>query len=311
MKILMLLSIPYLPLAAGVAPAGGPVQVSDDSSSTRGRVSSPGPVGDDAPGGPSAVFTPSAVRERSRGWEIKRLEGCGWRLLMSARCAVRADVPADDLRAAGVHADAFIEAVERTLKGDSSGLRFSLRVFRDRDSFNVYASLAGAKGAESFYDPRMAEAVLWWPEKGKDRPWRLLMHEMTHAYFDRVFNRREPLWLAEGFAEYFAAYRVEKGAAIVPGGANAAASARLRAALEDKSFVPLRKLLAAGRDAFYGAAHALHYAEAGSLMTFLAERQDEDRPLVLWELARGKGLHLVWDLRELEKQWIDSIRETK
>jgi hypothetical protein len=280
-----------------------------DDASPGGRVSSRGPVGDDTPDGPSTVFSRNAVRERSREWEVKRLEGCGWRLLMTGRCAVRGDVPCDDLRAAGVHADAFIEAIEKALEGDASDIRFSVRIFKDRADFDCFASIAGAKGAASFYDPRMLEAVLIWPDDG--RPWRLLMHELAHAYLDRVFGRREPLWLSEGFAEYFSAYEVGRRGAITPGVPNEKSVGRVKKALEDGSFVPLRRLVTASRDVFYGEAHPLHYAEAGSLMTFLARSQDDEHPRVLWELARGKGLHLVWELKELEKRWTEAIRNSK
>jgi len=312
MTIVLLMAVPYLPLAALLVPGGGGVPLmilQDGESSTGGRVSSRGPVGDDVPDGPSTVFSKNAVRERSRDWEMKRLEGCGWHLLMTARCAVRGDAAPNDLRAVGVHADAFIEVIEKTLEGDSSDIRFSVRVFRDKADYECFASISGAKGAASFYDPRMLEAVLLWSEDG--RPWRLLMHELAHAYLDRVFARREPLWLTEGFAEYFGAYAVEKGGIVKPGAPNEKQSERLRKALDDKAFVPLRRLVSASRDAFYGDGHALHYAEAGSLMMFLARSQDESRPRVLWELARGKGLHHVWDLKELEAKWIDSIKEAK
>src|SRR5262245_46359802 len=122
MAMLVLVAVPYVSLAALAFPAGVglPLVIAQDDSSPGGRVSSRGPVGDDVPDGPSTVFSKNAVRERARDWVLKRLEGCGWRLLMSGRCAVRGDVPCDELRAVGAHADAFIETIEKALDGSSS-----------------------------------------------------------------------------------------------------------------------------------------------------------------------------------------------
>ncbi len=303
--MLALLAVPYLPWALLAIPAGAALEIQGGSPSG-GWVSSRGPDGDDAPAGPSNVFSKAEVKERSRDWEVKRLEGCGWRLMLTKVCAIRGDVPVEDLRAVGVHADAFIATIENVLAGDSTDLRFSVRAFRDRHAFDVYASCAGAKGADSFYDVKNAEAVVHWP--AKDAPWRLLMHELTHAYLDRVLGRREPLWLAEGLAEYFASYTVEKGS-IVPGGPHESADEKVRRAREEGSFIGLRLLLAAGRDTFYGETHALHYAEAGSLLRFIARNQGGTRERAIWELARGKGLHTLWDLDELESSWTATLKK--
>jgi hypothetical protein len=307
MTLIALLAVPYVSLAPMALSAGTAHTIQDDGSSSGGWVSSRGPAGDDAPDGPSTVFPKSVVRARSKEWELKRLEGCGWRLLLTTRCAVRGDVAADDLRAAGVHSDAFIEAIEKQLAGDSEDLRFSVRLFKDRHAFDVYASCAGAKGADSFYDVRNAEAVLHWPAAGG--PWRLLMHELAHAYLHRVFRRVEPPWLCEGLAEWFAAYTVGRDYAITPGGPHRAADERLARAQAAGKSLGIRDLLRADREAFAGEEGALFYAAAGSLVRWIGAHQSGTRERAIWELVRGKGLHTLWDLDALEKEWLGSLKK--
>ncbi|MBI2930491.1 MAG: DUF1570 domain-containing protein [Planctomycetes bacterium] len=306
LRFFIFMAIPYLPLVSMAVPAGPTLAISSDGSPAGARVSSTWPVGDDLPDRLSSLFTQAAIRERARGWDVKRLESSGWRVLQSRRCTILGNVPIDDLRAAGVYADAFLEVLEDALERDFPDRHLAVRVFRDQEAFEVYASIAGAKGAASFYDPRSAEVVLRWPSQG--HPWRLLMHELTHAHLDLAFKRREPLWIMEGLAEYFAGYDVGHGRFIMPGGASPEAEERIRRALEDGSYVPLDRLLAAGRDAFYGEAHDVYYAQAWSLVKFVAENQYEDWPNALAELARGGGLDDLGDLSDFEKRWLESIR---
>ena len=251
--------------------------------------------------GTGRLFTKAHISDRARDWEVRRLESCGWKLMLSERCAVRSDCLIDDVRATGVYADAFVRALDRELEGESADLRFSIRVFRHRHAFDAYAAVSGARGAESFYDVRNAEVVL---HAGGGVSWRLLMHELTHAYLDRVFDRRGPLWAMEGMAECFAYYR--KGEeSLVPGAESAIHEARLRAASERDEIVPLGRLVAYDRDSFYGEDHEVAYAQAWSLVRFLAS--DTHRPSALKELARGRALEEMWNVQELERKWMASL----
>jgi hypothetical protein len=217
---------------------------------------------------------------------------------------LRGDAPLDPLRALAVHAELAFDALQRALGGDAEDLRLSIRVFADGEEFKDFASIAGAEGAASFYDPRGAEAVVHCPgERARDGTVRLLRHEVTHLYMDRVFGRRDPLWLCEGLAEWLENASWENGR-VVPGAENAAHLQTLRKALDSRTFIGLRRLISAKRSEFYAEErYALYYAEAWSLARFLARE-----PETLKALCAGKGLAEVADLAALEARWIESLK---
>jgi hypothetical protein len=248
--------------------------------------------------------TEREIRERSKPWEIKRLESNGWKLLMSDHFALRGDPGSDALRLLAVHAELTFDALRKALGGDASDLRLSIRIFEDEHEFNVFASIAGAKGAASFYDPRNAEAVVRWDsDKPRDATIRLLRHEVTHLYMDRVFGRREPLWLCEGLAEWIENSAWEDG--VLKPGAGAAHADVVKTAVSAGTALPLRKLLVANRDEFYHPDRvALTYGQAWSLVKFLATKDPE----LLKKLAAGGKLGELRDLKALEEEWKEANR---
>jgi hypothetical protein len=315
--------IPYLPLAlvalsaafglssASILPAmpsGAPPQVREGGTGV--SLTAPGGAGH-SPGLPvedtrrrSDGPTDREIRDRARPWELKRLESDPWKLLLSDRLALRGDVGADALRTLAVHAELTLDALSAELGGDLSDIRFSVRAFRDEHEFDVYASIAGAKGAASFYDPRNAEAVVRWDRDAREAVIRLLRHEVAHLYMDRVFRLTSPLWLCEGVAQRFEHATWDKGA-LVPGADMAAARTTLRDAIGSGTFVPLRRLLAARRDEFYDPDRwQLYYAESWSLVKRLAASEG-----LLKKLVTGGKLGELVDLAALEKEWRSSLTE--
>jgi hypothetical protein len=248
--------------------------------------------------GPPSPFSARAVREASRNWEWKNLETPGWKLLMTPGFVVRGDVPIDDLRTVGANLEEFLRMARTALGGDDSGLMFSARVFSSARDFRRYAVRSGAANAESFYDPRSAELVVCL--EGPPTPaWlqKTLAHEFAHEYMDRVWKRTDPLWFAEGVAEYFANFSVRDGRAL-PGAPDRRALLLLR--MDEP--LPLEKFLKLGRDEMYGVSFAHHYAEAWSFVHYLFTREDGVVDLLL----RGG---MPPNLDELERGWREHLKK--
>src|SRR5205823_4332438 len=245
-------------------------------------------------------FSARAVRDVSGGWEWKNLETPGWKLLMTPSFVVRGDVPIEHLRTVGAYLEEFLRMAKAALGGDSSGLMFSARVFASAREFRRYAVRSGASNAESFYDPRSAELVLCL--EGSPGPaWlqKTLAHEFAHEYMDRVWKRTEPLWFAEGVAEYFANFRVRDGRA-QPG----AVDRRGLLLLQVDEPMPLAKFLKLDRDEMYGVLFARHYAQAWSLVHYLFAREDGTIDLLLRGAAPA-------NVEQLEKGWRKHLEELK
>jgi hypothetical protein len=203
---LMLVAVPFLPvvpwvLAAGPDPAPIPAR-----ESTSELVSIPDPIPEGAaelPGfrGPSPPLDPRAVRKMSRAWELRSIDGSGWKLLMTNRFAVRGDIRSDDLRAVGAFAERFLDAVHERLKGDLTDLRLSIRVFRDEEEFNQWASCHKVQADGWFYDPRGSEiAILFGPGTDVAAFCGRLMRGVTLEYADRVLEYAGPPQVAEDVA---------------------------------------------------------------------------------------------------------------
>lgn len=247
-------------------------------------------------GGPHPPLPGPARRQAARQWPWKPLEVPAWKMLTSDHFIVRGDVPLDDLREVAACLEAFLEAMREVLRGDLPATRFLARVFSRAGDFRLYAFLAGAPNAESFYDPRTAEMVLCLdPPRGPAWLHRTLAHELTHLYMDRVWGRTGPLWFAEGLAEYFAAFEV-RGGRVLPGAVDPEALRRLR----EREPRPLGEFFRIGREELYGETFPGHYAQAWSFVHFLAARKAGLIDLLL----RGGALE---DPEGLEKEWKEYV----
>ncbi len=250
--------------------------------------------------GPSPSLPGPALREASRRWKWKALEAPGWRMLVSDHFTARGDVPLEDLRESAACMEAFLESMRGSLGGDLPGAPLSVRVFAAARDFRLYAALAGAPNAESFYDPRTGEMVLCLdPPRGPQWLRKTLAHELAHLYMDRVWGRTEPLWFAEGLAEYFASFQVREGR-VRPGAVDPEALRRLR----EREPLPLEKFLRLGRDELYGESFPFHYAQAWSFVHYLFSREDGLVDLLL----RGGQLK---DIGPLERGWREYVKSMK
>ena len=249
-------------------------------------------------GGPPSPLSPKAIKEASKAWEWKNLETPGWKLLMSKNFVVRGDVPVDSLRTVAACLEEFLRMLQSSIGGDTSGLMFSARVFTEAREFRRYAARLGAPNAESLYDPRSAEVVVCLGHStGASWLHRTLAHEFTHEYMDRVWKRTDPLWFAEGMAEYFSNFTVRGGRAI-PGAVDRESLLLLKL---EAAPVPLADLVKSGREEMYGSTFRLRYAESWSLVHHLFSKGDGTIDLLL----RGGSLRKV---EELQEKWKEHLK---
>lgn len=148
-----------------------------------------------------------------------------------------------------------------------------LTVFVVRDEGQVRKLLGnGSRFVSGFYQSRAGGSVAFVPRVGdnsrSDRVSdgeRILLHEYAHHFMFSVFSGSPPLWMAEGFAEFYASAKFEKGGAVGLGLPADHRAAELVLAQE----VPLDMLLSTRKyrenaskryDAFYGRSWLLfHY----------------------------------------------------
>ncbi len=261
MMSLFFITLPLLPYGVllAVAPPGHPL--SPPPAPAPPLEPHPLPPGDEA----GSPFSARQVAESSKGWEWKRLETPGWKLLMAEHFVLRGDVGVEELRRVGAYLEAFHGAARDCLGGDPTGLMFSVRIYKERADFLRYAAALGAPNAESLYDPRQGELVLCLEERpGTHWLQRTLAHEFVHAYMDRVWKRTGPLWFAEGAAEYFSNFTLKDGR-VEPG----APDRRALLLLEIDPPAPLKDFVRFGRDEMYGITYAHRYAQAWSLVHYL------------------------------------------
>jgi len=220
---------------------------------------------------PALAGTPmpeEVVRARSKGMRARSLESPGWKIVKGDTAVVRGDIDAEGLKATAVYAAELNVMLRSHLGGGDFRDLFSVRLFREHLDYKRTARLAGAANAESYYDPRSSEIVLWFGEYATPLLFqRSFAHEFVHAYVDRVSGRTEPLWLMEGLAEWFS--NIEwRGDIFVPGQMNR----RALHMLSISEIVPIETLLTMGRDTMYGLYFAQYYAQAWSVVDYIMTR---------------------------------------
>jgi hypothetical protein len=118
-------------------------------------------------------------------------------------------------------------------------------------------------------------------------------HEFTHAYMDIVWERVDPLWFAEGMAEYFSNLDWQAGRLVL-----GQAIPEVLNELQAGPWVPIRELFEMGRVSLYGPLFRRLYAQAWSVIHFLFD----NRPEVIQAMLK-KGAAGVPDPRHLESEW--------
>ncbi|HTF57055.1 MAG TPA: hypothetical protein VK661_07465 [Planctomycetota bacterium] len=252
----------------------------------------PAPVDEGPSRGPSPPLDAAGIRKAARGWEMRDIDADGWKLLMSARFAVRGNGRTDDLRTAAAFAERFLDAIHERLKGDVTDLRFSIRVFAQEEEFRQWASCKGSEASRWFYDPHDAElALLFGPEKNLSELSGDLMRGVALEYLDRVLGRVDPPWVLEGVSEWLGDYEIEKGL-IVP-------RARDRDARREDRLLTLDEMARLESAAFRGEEGPARIAEAASFVRFL----DTRHPRAVGEWVRSGSLDPFGGADRLEREW--------
>jgi hypothetical protein len=95
----------------------------------------------------------------------------------------------------------------------STNFHIRIRLFGRQEDFQQYANTNGVSefsGASGYYSVQDKEVNLWLPPV-KSFLAAITLHECSHAIMDAHY-RRQPIWLAEGCAEYFSIPRNMEGA---------------------------------------------------------------------------------------------------
>jgi hypothetical protein len=231
--------------------------------------------------GSGVMLIPAAeIDRRSRDWTTKPVDP-PWRVLSTPNFSIRSDREGERIREIGVYLEEFNLMLRGTINGRPQEAPFMLRLFSDQRDFCVYATLCQAANALSFYDPRSGEMVMWTHEAMEmEKFQRLMAHEFTHAFMDKMWRRTEPPWFAEGMAAYFSTFEWREGG-LVPGGVLPALLDLLRAG----PLVPLDRFTRFGRgDMYSSSAWPLLYAQAWSVVHFLFARE----PDIITALLEGR-----------------------
>lgn len=253
----------------------------------------------------TTVIPASWVRKSSRGEKARRTDKPKWKLFTIVTppdvVEVRGDIGADMLRKTAVYASEFIRMLRSTIGGPAPRTSFRILVFADRNEFCKHATRCGASNALSFYDPRTALISMWVDDTvGNAAFQRLLAHEMTHAYMDLVWGRTEPLWFAEGMAEYFSNFIWKRDHA-EPG----AVDFRQLELLWPRPAVPLSELVSMPREIMYRSPEfPRFYAQAWSFVHSLFEHDPE----AVAELLRTSR---VTGIEELEETWLAHLQDLR
>ena len=226
-----------------------------------------------------ATMPPEILTQRAVSFEVVETPTPGWRELRTPRARVQGDAPIEGLRTSGVYAEELNALLQTALGGDAVVI-YHVKLFNDQQAFRKIATLAQAPNAESYYAPNTQEMVFWFGQYATPELFqRAFAHEFTHAYMDRVWGIRQPLWFAEGMAEYFSNLEWIDNQ-LVAGGSNPRAIALLL------NLVPLSRFLMLTRGEFYDHVEfPYHYAQAWALIHFLYNR----KPQLVDELLR-KGM---------------------
>jgi hypothetical protein len=230
-------------------------------------------------GSPAAVspmeIPKGEISRRSAGWRILKDTSPGWDILETENALIHGQgFGRDFLRSVGVYLEEFNIMLRSTIGGPPTRGLFALRIYSDRSDFCRRAACLGASNAESLYDPigRVMDVV---PDPTKPDFWfqRILAHEFVHAYMHLVFGISQPLWFAEGMAEFFSNFSWQDGM-LAPGALNPEVLRRLK--LGRQSLVPVFEFVNLGREVMYGMNFAMLYAEAWALIHYLMDEQPEE-----------------------------------
>lgn len=211
------------------------------------------------------------IESRSVDFTYHHLETPGWTRVVTDDMRVEGDIPAHGLRVVAVTAEKLDEMLRKELPGPPRQYIYNIKVFNSRKDFCKYAGRCGMSHALSFYDPNKHEVALHFQDYTEGEEFEeTFAHEIVHAYMHTVFRVTEPLFFAEGMAEYFSKIRwTSKG--FRPTGKSWKAAMHL----QEDTMMPLATILNAKRDDLYGINFPQYYAQCWAFIHFLLHKHPD------------------------------------
>lgn len=195
-----------------------------------------------------------------------------WRRIDSPNFVVVGDVGAGRLRDIAVEFEGFRETLGRVLAGGvtSTAVPTVVVVFPTDRAFTPVKPLYRGKAVElggMFISGRDLNYIAIVAD-GQPERMRTVFHEYAHLIVSNVL-RNPPAWLNEGLAEYYSAYRVERGGRVAILGAPLGSHL---AELSMRTLMPIDELLKVDETSpFYneGDRRSVFYAQSWALMHLL------------------------------------------
>jgi hypothetical protein len=248
-------------------------------------------------------FIPRAyVTKRSKGLQVRKSgKSLKWISFHEAGFPNTIDIVGDlahaDMRAVAVYALEVEDMLARTIGGPPKTIPFRLRFFSKKLEFSLMAMKVGASNAMSYYAPATRDVVMWFDETmTHDYLQELIAHELTHAYMDIVNECNGPLWFQEGMAEYFQHFTWENGR-LEPGAINEVELANL---MSEGGPIPIEEFVKVPRSRMYGPEFKRLYAQAWTVVHFLAEYAPE----AIKELLQRRPINV----HGLDREWQTHLR---
>lgn len=231
------------------------------------------------------------VEKQSSGYALYPMDNPAWRKISTDTMMVIGDVPDEALKTLAVTAEKLEEMLQREIGGPARRYIYTIKIFKDRNQFCAYARRCGAANALSFYEPNKGELVVHFSQQTDAEDFeRTFAHEFTHAYMHRVYGVMDPIWFAEGMAEYFSRLEwTRKGFKPTGKSENAAMHG------ETVSAIPLIDILKATRDDIYGMKFPEYYAASWAVVSFLLKKHPE--------LVESILLKNIVDLEPLQQEY--------
>src|SRR4029078_8075631 len=231
------------------------------------------------------------VDEGSSGYALYPMDNPEWRKIATDTMVVMGDVPDEALKTLAVTAEKLEEMLQREIGGPPRRHIYTIKSFRDGAQFCAYARRCGAGNAFSFYDPVKGELVVHFSMAANAEDFeQTYAPEFTHAYMHRVYGVLDPVWFAEGMAEYFS--RLEwTNKEFKPTGKNWNAAMRG----EEIVNIPISEVIRTTRDDLYGMKWPQYYAASWAIVSFLLKKHPQ--------LVEDILLKNIVDLDPLQKEY--------
>lgn len=224
---------------------------------------------------------------------------------------IHTDVGRDAAREAELRLTRMAEEYHRRTRDFSGEIRTKLPFYLFTNEADYHAA-GGAPNTAGEYDPN-AQALKTFTGGAEPNlaTWYTVQHEGFHQFADHVVGRNLPIWANEGLAEYFGE-ALFTGDGFVAGVVPAWRMKRVRAALEDNTFMSLRELLALSHKQWNAQLSTTNYDHAWTLVQFLVHGRRGSRQAALTAFIRDTTAGADWknawkehlgEIGELEAEW--------